>query len=250
MSQEQYPEPLTRTNSTSIYRQERAGIVTSRVLYLLIGAGIALIPICVECILWIINPAHIFGGGSQHNLSTLLAILAHTPLLLLIPLLELIIVCTLAQLAYKPLIIRSYIREVQRSVEQYRKLLTPLPTWNAIYKTSITYYLDTPDPSASNQPQNISINDLQQQHYTHLLLLGAQGTGKTTALHMYQHIGLQNRSALMFGRDTLPIYIPLNRYSLFLKGIVDANPDEPVGDGALLDFLYASDLPGMHHLRP
>ena len=226
-------------------------MVTSRVLYLLIGVGIALILIGVECILWILNPAHIFGGESQHNLSMLLAILAHTPLLLLIPLLELIVICTLAQLAYKPLLIRSYIRKVQRSVEHYRKLYTPLPNWNAIYKTSVTVFQDTPDPSASkNQPRNITIGDLPQQHYTHLLLLGPQGTGKTTALHMHQHISLQKRSALMFGRNTLPIYIPLNGYSLFLKAIVEANPGEPVGDGTLLDFLHASDLPGMHRLRP
>ncbi|HEX6482564.1 MAG TPA: HEAT repeat domain-containing protein [Ktedonobacteraceae bacterium] len=250
MSQEQYAVTPTRTNSASTYRQERAGIVTSRVLYLLIGAGIALILICIECILWILNPAHIFGAGSPHNLSMLLAILMRTPLLLLIPLLELIVVCTLSQLARKPLIIRSYIREVQRSVEQYRKLYTPLPTWNSIYKTTVTVYKDTPDPSVPNQPQLITISDLPQQRHTHLLLLGPRGTGKTTALHMYQHISLQKRSALMFGRDTLPIYIPLNRYSLFIRAIVEANPGEPVGDGALLDFLYASDLPGMHRLRP
>ena len=250
MSQEQQAVTPTATNSTSIFRQERAGVVTSRVLYLLIGVGIALILLCIECILWILNPAHIFGGGSPHNLSTLLAILVHTPLLLLIPLLELLVVCTLAELACKPLAILSYIREAQRSAEQYRKLFTPLPTWNAIYKTNVTFYQDTPDPSVSNQPRNITISDLPQQRHTHLLLLGARGTGKTTTLHMYQHISLQKRSALMFGRDTLPIYIPLNRYSLFLQAIVEANPDELVGDGALLDFLYNNDLPGMHRLRP
>jgi hypothetical protein len=145
MSEEQYAVTPTGTNSTSISRQQRASIAASRLLYLLVGAGIALILIAIECLLWVLIPFHGSGGGTQHSLSTLLALLAQTPLLLLIPLLELIVVCALAQLAHRPLTIRLYIREVQKSAEQYRKLYTPLPTWNAVYKTNVTLYQDTPD---------------------------------------------------------------------------------------------------------
>jgi HEAT repeat protein len=250
MSEEQYATAPTRTSSTSKYRHARSGNATSRLLHLLIGFGIALILICIEGVLWILNPSHLFGGGTQHSLSTLLAILARTPLLLLIPLLELIVASVIVLLADKPLAIRSYIRETQRDVESYRKLYTPLTSWHAIYNTAVTYYQDTPDPSVSNQPQTISISDLAHQRHPHLLILGAQGMGKTTILHMYQYISLQPRTALMFGRNHIPIYIPLNQYNLFLKALQETTSGEPIENGALLDFLFTFDLPGIHRLHP
>lgn len=250
MSEQQYATAPSRKSSTSKYRHARSGSATSRLLHLLIGIGIALILIFIEGLLWILNPSHLFGAGTQHSLSTLLATVARTPLLLLIPLLELIVAAVLALLAAKPLAIRSYIRQTQKDVELYRKLYTPLTTWHTIYNTNVTCYQDTPDPSISNQPQTISISDLAHQRHPHLLILGAHGMGKTTILHMYQYISLQRRAALMFGRNHIPIYIPLNQYSLFLKLFQETTPGETIENGTLLDFLFTSDLPAIHCLLP
>ena len=252
MSEEQYaPDPITHTRmaGATIDRQTRFDGHRSRLLQILIGIGIAILLICIEGIVWLLNPAHIFGEAA-HSFSTLLAIPAHTPLLLLIPLLELIILSVLVLLSERPLAIRAYIRETQKGLERYRASYTPLTSWSTMYNTAISYSQDTPDPTIFSPPQSMSTRDLARVRYSPLLILGAQGMGKTTILHMYQSISLQRRTALMFGRDSIPIYVPLNQYSHFLKALSEVSPEEALENGTLLNFLFTFDLPALHHLRP
>jgi HEAT repeat protein len=251
-----------------------------------IGVGIALLLTLIEGAVWLLA----FSGGGTHNISTFLSSAAHTPLFLLVLLLQLIAACILVQVTDRPLALLRYIREVQRAQEQYRALNTPINSWPAVYETTITYVQDSPDPSVPGQVQSMSLFELAQHlaptsaaGQAHQLILGAPGAGKTMLLRSYQYMALQQGRALIAGRDKIPIYVPLRNYSLYLEagnaasieegdagdheGLVKipriflALPTPPpsplrtdrmplVGTQSLLDFLYASDLPGLHHLRP
>ncbi|HLH62177.1 MAG TPA: HEAT repeat domain-containing protein [Ktedonobacteraceae bacterium] len=285
MSKEQYatePVAQARMIDRSTGQPARSGRTRSRLLHFLIGPGIALVLICSEGLLWILNPSHLFGKDAPHSLASLLATLLHTPLLLLIPLFELVIVSGLVLLSERPRVIRAYRREIQSSLEGYRTLYTPLTTWKVSYTTSVAYHQDTPGATISSSPQSMSLSELARERHSHLLVLGSAGMGKTTFLRLYQYISLQRGAALMFGRDHIPIYIPLNQYSLFLQALQEAIPEEgmrngnsmdgpgrPQGyaptlheeehqgstdvgsqKGTLLDFLLSGDLAGLHYLRP
>src|SRR5258708_18458597 len=121
----------------------------------------------------------------------------------------------------------------------------------------------------------------------HQLILGAQGAGKTMLLRLYQYVALQQGRALIAGRAKIPIFVSLRNYSFYLEAGNAASPQEGdagdhqglvkipriflaphssppsplrshapagteglAGTQSLLDFLYASDLPGLRHLRP
>src|SRR5205807_2170385 len=51
---------------------------------------------------------------------------------------------------------------------------------------------------------------------------------------------------IMFGRQRLPVLLPLKYYALLLQELETPEP----ADFSLLDFLAACDLPGMVQLRP
>ena len=238
--------------------EDQHPIVLSRVpRNMLLGVGIALLLACIEGALWILNPAHMFGSGTPHNLSSFLANALHVPLLLIL-LLQLAVACILVQVTDKPLALLRYIRDVQKAQERYRTLYTPLASWPAIYETTITCYQGTPDPAVPRHAQNMSMPELAQDVGTspaaaqaHQLILGAPGAGKTILLYLYQYIALQSAWSLIFSRDKkIPAYIPLRNYGLYL-GTPNATREIPLaGTQSLLNYLNASDLPGMHHLRP
>src|SRR5205807_4830408 len=65
----------------------------------------------------------------------------------------------------------------------------------------------------------------------------------------------QRRWELVRRRESIPVYVPLKNYSLFLKAHQQtagqySTPADFAPQVTLLDFLSKSDLPGMHHLRP
>jgi HEAT repeat protein len=226
---------------------------------ILIGVGIAFVLTFIEVALWIFNPFHVFGSGASHNLSTLLAIPTHTPLLLLIPLVQVVAACILVQIIDKPLALRRYVRDVQKALEQYRTMYTPLTSWSAIYETTITYYQESPDLSIPGRVRSISMLELAQElrailaaTQSHQLILGAPGAGKTLLLYLYQFTVFQQSRSLILGRNKILLYIPLRNYSLFLETHNVGSPQERAvaGRQSLLHFLYTSDLAGMHHLRP
>jgi HEAT repeat protein len=225
---------------------------------ILIGVGFAVILTCIEVALWIFNPFHLFGSAAPHNLPALLSDVVHTPLLWLVLLLQVIALCVLVQFADKPLALLRYIKEVQKAQEQHRALFTPLASWPAIYERSIIRYQDTPDLSTPGQVQHISMLELVQDMgsspttQSHQLILGPPGAGKTTFLYFYQFSMLQRSRPLIFGRDKIPVYIPLRNYSLYLENHDTGSSQDKlfVGTPSLLDFLRASDLVGLDHLRP
>src|SRR6266705_2491575 len=148
MMEDQRPVTPTDTRREVMDHRLNNRLATSRVpRNILIGVGIAFMLTFIEGALWIFNPLHVFGSGASHNLSTLLAIPTHTPLLLLIPLLQVIAACILVQIIAKPLALRRYVRDVQKALERYRTLYTPLSSWSAIYETTITHYQESPDLS-------------------------------------------------------------------------------------------------------
>jgi len=225
-----------------------------------IGVGIALILALIEGAVWLLA----FSGGGTHNISMFLSSAAHTPLFLFVLLLQLIAACILVQVTDRPLALLRYIREVQRAQEQYRAFYTPVNSWPAVYETTIMYVQDSPDPSVPGQAQSMSMFELAQHlaptsaaGQAHQLILGAPGAGKTMLLRLYQYVALQQGRTLIAGRAKIPIYVPLRNYSLYLEAGNAASPQEGdagteslVGTQSLLDFLYASDLPGLRHLRP
>ena len=239
--------------------KQRRNYMTRLLRNILIGVGIAIVLTCIEVGFWIFNPLHVFGSSSPHTFSTLLSNFAHTPLLWLLLLIQVIAACTLMFFIDKPLALRRYIRDVQKELERYRALYTPLTSWSAMYETSYTSYQDTPDLSTPGKVQHLSAFELAQElnnssggDQSHQLLLGTSGAGKTVMLHYYLYTLLARSRSIIFGRDKIPLYIPLYQYNLYLDAQSTAAPgEEPVlGAHPLLDFLYSSDIVGMSHLRP
>ena len=171
-------------------------------------------------------------------------------------------------MATRPLALRAYLRVIQKEQERYRGAHTSLAAFANVYQTPITHYPNTPDVSNSNvqtQAQVVSLLSVLQQQESHLLLLGDAGTGKTLALHLYLAEIAHQGWTRVRSRATIPVYIPLQDYSAFLLTAVKEsaanaaqpgnpgnanNPDEVTERATLLDFLYETSLPGMHHLRP
>ncbi len=250
----------TDTGRNINHNRSHRRVALSRLLRnILIGVGIVIVLTCIEGALWIFNPFHLFGNGTPRNLSTLLSNLAHTPLLWLILLIQVIAVCALMHFTDKPLALRGYIKDVQKAQERYRALYTPLKSWSDIYETSLTSYQDTPDLAIPGKVQYVSMLDLAQDLgrsstsvQSHQLILGAPGAGKSIILYFYRFSILQRSRSLIFGSDKIPIYIPMWRYNLYLdtQTIGISGEKLVVGTQSLLDFLYLSDLVGMSHLRP
>ncbi|HEX9132378.1 MAG TPA: HEAT repeat domain-containing protein, partial [Ktedonobacteraceae bacterium] len=260
MIEDQRPVTPTDTGRNVVSHRSNQRIGMPRLpRNILIGVGFALILTCIEGALWIFNPFHLFGSAAPQNLPTLLSDVVHTPLLWLVLLLQVIVLCVLVHFADKPLALLRYIKEVRKAQERYRALFTPLTSWPAIYERSIIRYQDTPDLSTPGQVQHISMLELVQDlgssptaSLSHQLILGPPGAGKTTLLYFYQFSVLQRPRPLIFGRDKIPVYIPLMNFSLYLEnhGTGSAQDKLFVGTPSLLDFLHASDLVGIDHLRP
>ena len=237
----------------------------------LIGIAVTLLLTCLEIAgLWILYPFHTAEVSALARLGTVLALPLHYPLLWLIPIAELIGISFLAFFIAKPLAIRAYLRDTQRSQAHYRPFASTLPASNAhkasstplrdIYEMPVTYYQHTPDPLATRSGQTIPLQDLSKlAQNTSLLLMGNAGTGKTTALHYCQHTMTLQRWNIMRGRHTLCLYIPLKNYNIFLQKqqpaiAVNESDDTPSGElvqqGTFLNFLRTCDLAGLSHLRP
>src|SRR5712691_1498474 len=257
----QVQQPVNPASSSIALRRRSLSSRLFRCIF--VGVAITLLLTCIElAIVWMFNPFYVLGRDASHRLSALAAIPTHHPLLLLVPLVELLGITLVAFVAMKPLAIMAYLRTVQKAQERYRKLYTSLTSMDAMYDTPVTYYEHNPDPTVSNPGQSISVVSLpdllRQQQDASLLLMGAPGAGKSLALRRCLFLYSQQR------QDKIPVYIPLSHYSLFLKAhglassfkTAEEDADEqnsmPVvspQQGKLLDFLYDSDLPGMRHLR-
>lgn len=249
MSRQLRQPPSAGTTHAAIVRPSSPPRPTSPVpRALLTGLGIALVLLGVEAVVWLIF-VHSFTMLFQRLPLFLIALAA-----------EVIVVVILALLAARPLALYRYTRDARRALEHYRAMYTPLPYWSAPYEANVIYYRVSPDPTAPVDTQEMPLVGMikspglfQLDPREHLVLLGAPGVGKTTALHFFQYNALHQRRALLFGREKVPVYVPLRNYSLFIEtqGTLYEQDNALTHDGArLLDFLVSSDLPGMQYLRP
>ncbi|MEO8973891.1 MAG: HEAT repeat domain-containing protein [Ktedonobacteraceae bacterium] len=253
-------------HSASSHSGERGKIL---VRSLLVGIILTFLLTCIELgLFWIINPDHLLGTGVAHQLPTLLALPVHFPVLWLIPLIELAGTTVAAFMATRPLALRAYLRDVQREQERYRITHSSVASFANIYNTPVTYYPNTPvvsnstSPDVQTQTQVVSLLNVLQQQESHMLLLGDSGAGKTLTLHLYLSEIARQGWTRVRSRDNIPVYIPLQDYSAFLLSAIKESADHPSNAGnssnlnevteraTLLDFLYETSLPGMHHLRP
>ncbi|HCI78634.1 MAG TPA: hypothetical protein DHW02_02970, partial [Ktedonobacter sp.] len=160
-------------------------------------------------------------------------------------------------------------------------LYTPLTAMTNIRRVPTPDPQGTPVATAPVLEERIAILDLVQQQDTDQLILGVPGAGKTTAMRVYQYLVSQHPLQLVLRRQRIPVYVPMKNYSLFLKtnlppeqaqAIVHATAPIAEAAGGLItgplqmqttgndttatspvtifDFLVASDLPGIEHLRP
>ena len=228
--------------------------------------------------LWLINPLHALISS---RLIGLLALPLHVPLLFTIPLAEFVIVAVLLIFGVVPLALVSYLREVNAAQASYYQLYTPLTAMTNIRRVPAPNPQGTPVATAPVLEERIAILDLVQQQDTDQLVLGVPGAGKTTAMRVYQYLVSQHPLQLVLQHKRIPVYVPMKNYSLFLKtylppeqahaavqaipliaeapGGTITGPLQllPAGTGTLattpvtlFDFLTASDLSGIEHLRP
>ncbi|HLX41714.1 MAG TPA: hypothetical protein VKR42_14365, partial [Ktedonobacteraceae bacterium] len=260
--------PMNRY-SVSSHTGERRKILARS---LLIGILITFLLTCIELgLFWIINPNHMLGSSVAHQLPSLFALPIHFPVLWLIPLLELAGTTTTAFMTTLPFALHAYLRAVQKEQERYRITHTALATLANAYHTPVTYYPATPDATNASssavqtKTQTVSLLNTLQQQAGHLLLLGDSGTGKTLALHLYLSEIASQGWARVRSRDTIPVYISLQDYNAFLLSAIKEGADPPgnlsnpgnasnlnevIERATLLDFLYETNVSGMHHLRP
>src|SRR5581483_267872 len=193
--------------------------VTARRLLssVLIGLGITLILTLLEIgILWLLNPLHL-TGNTQQRFSAMLALPAHSPQWLLLPLGELAVASLAAAVAARPLALMAYVHDVHQAQEEYHKLYTPLTALANIRKTAEVTQEDITTPTIYMREEQVSILDLVQQQDTHMLILGVPGAGKTMALRVFQYNASQKPFSLAMARGRIPVYVPMKNYSLFLK---------------------------------
>lgn len=243
------------TTSTGLRTDTKHRTISFRLLSsILIGIGITLVITLVEGGVFFLLPSSSHSMGS--NRFTELTHLLMTLPLLLIPLGEFALATLIVFLAVKPLALISYLRAVQSAQEEYHQLYTPLKALTNIRKTTETYQQDATPPTIVMQEEKISILELVREQDSNILILGVPGAGKTTALRVYQYDAALHPFELAFKRGRLPIYIPMKNYSLFLKKYEqraplaqDTTESTSVQQVTLLDFLYASDLPGIQHIK-
>jgi len=259
MDEQRLVTPTNMGRDINEHSSKRRIILTRFLRNILIGIGFAIVLTAIECTFWIFNPLHLFGNGSSHTVSTFLSNLAHAPLLWLLLLLQVIAACVLMFFIDKPLALRRYLRDVQKAQEIYRTAYTPLTSWSAIYETSLTSYQDAPDLATPGKAQHISVLKLAQELVnpsggvqSHQLILGVPGAGKSVMLYFYLYTVLRGSRSIIFGKNKIPIYIPMYKYNLYLDSQTNGASDDKfvIGPHSLIDFLYSSDLVGMNHLRP
>src|SRR2546426_5089211 len=174
-----------------------------------------------------------------------------TPLIFLIVFIAIVIAFLAGWFTAEPLAIYMYLREVHREQKLNSRLYTPLNVAENLHETTM---------DATTSPQQ-NIQKFAQQLKSHVLILGLPGAGKTMALRAaYQYPILKQPWGAMWGRNKIPVYIPLKDYNVFLTKIYlatsashnqNGNPSlPPYGKSMLAYLLEGSNLTGMSHLNP
>lgn len=214
--------------------------------------GLALLLTVDITILLIVNLSFIFGKGDiVAHIFPLLFVLAHSFLLVLILAPEIVLVLLMALWLAEPLAILAFLYEVRKAQKRSYREYFPL---EALPLITPEYGSQNPgDLVDQSQQEKAPILALIRRK-THLLLTGVPGAGKTTVLNVYQHDASKHYWSILRSRDQLPIYIPMDSYSLFLESMQQPSSDSmtsSVEDTALFQFLLTEEkLPAMHHVRP
>jgi HEAT repeat protein len=254
-----------KPNSSSFALLSRSRVY----LCLLIGCAVTLVLTFIEALFVVTtNPLSMLGNTSD-RLSAFLLLPVHSPLYLLLPLCECLLVSGGVFFALRPLALYLYLRTIHREQLTYNNLYIPVTasvhivgagsargtgsvevTGSAQGTIPTGQVGDDLSPS-SVQRQQISLVDVLRQRSTHLFLLGGPGTGKTTALRVYHYQISQPSFAFAFAPADLPISISLRDYGLFLKNRQPFSTNNETSPyNSLVQYLAESNLPGMQLLRP
>ena len=214
-----------------------------------IGCAVTLVLTLIEALIVVaINPLSLLGD-TQNRLSAFLALPVNSPLTLLLPLCELLLVSGGVFFVLRPLALYRYLHTMRREQLAYYNLYTPV-TVSVHIQSSVETPEDDLLPSSA-QRQHSSLVDVLQQRNTSLFLLGGPGTGKTTALRVYHYQLAQPSLASVLSPMHLPIYVSLKDYGLFLKDHQPSSTNNGTSPYHLLfQYLTESNLPGLHLLRP
>lgn len=211
--------------------------------HLLVSVGGVLLLTLLEGILWILNPAHVANG----TLAGFLLLPIHTPLLLLVPVIEAVLIFLLVQRVAQPLAQLAYLRAVAQAQEDYRARYTPLQTWSSPYDVPLVYTEDNSDPTLPQRTRSLAVLELITTVLlgspTHLVLLGNSGAGKSLFLHQFLAIAAQRRREIATGHLKLPVFLSLKYYALHYG-------EQEFSQISLLDCLSSLDTPGLEHIRP
>nr|MDQ2716138.1 hypothetical protein [Chloroflexota bacterium] len=228
------------------------------------GLGVALLLTCIEIGAFWLSSLHAPAGQDlSHLLAAVVALVRAVPFWLLLPFVEIVGTILVVALAARPLALRAYVRDAQQALQHYRASYTSLASFSDVYETMVAYYQNITAPNTPVQRQDISLLDMTRLRAGSLCILGAPGTGKTLALLAQQAGALRGYAAVVRGQGRLPVYIPLERYSLYLTrrkstdfvasaeaGAASQESVDSASGAHLLDFLYDCDLPAIQHLRP
>ena len=201
-----------------------------------------LLTVLQVCVLWLLNPLH-FAGSTSEILVSVLVLPWHVPLLLLVPLLEILVVAVIVLLVAEPLAVARYLHMVRATQKSAYQTYMPLTTMHVETRGSVPVEpQDTTTPLPYTE-QAVALPKLIQQHSTHQFILGDAGAGKTLALRVYQYLMAQRSS------EKIPVYVPLQQYGLFLEENA-VSFENRTSEVSLLDFLVHHDVPGVSRLRP
>lgn len=235
------------------YGTPRQTLVRRVLIALAIGLGATFVLTLLEIgVITLFNPFAMLGE-TPNRFASALALPAQSPGVLLVPLSEVLLFSLAAFLLAKPLALTSYLHAVRQVQEESHRLYTPLTAVTNIRRAAEDYQNYDDVPTLYDQDQRVSILDLVQQEDAHQMILGVPGAGKTMALRVFQYTASQEPFTLAMSRARLPIYIPMKNYSLFLKQNLPSSEEYDSNEIArvtVFDYLLASDLPGMRHIKP
>lgn len=221
-------------------------------LALLIGCAVMLVLILIEALILVtVNPLSILGD-KQDRLSAFFLLPVHSPLSLLVLLCEFVLVSGGVFFALRPLALYRYLHGIHREQLTYNNLYgtAGLVPASVHVQSSAAPGGDELLPEFA-QRQQVSLVDVLGQRDAHLFLLGGPGTGKTTALRVYQYQISQPSLAFALSPTHLPVYVALRDYGLFLKDHQPTSTDnDAVSGNLLLQYLTESNLPSLRLLRP
>ncbi|MBV9688231.1 MAG: HEAT repeat domain-containing protein [Ktedonobacteraceae bacterium] len=201
-----------------------------------------LLTILQVCVLWLLSRLRLVGNMGESPLSVLVLLL-RIPVLLLVPLSEIVVVAVIVLLLAEPLAVARYLRMVRTTQKGAYQAYMPLTNMHVGAQFTAPVDAQNTTTPLPCEEQRMALPDLIQQESTHQFILGDAGAGKTLALRVYQYL-MARRSS-----DKIPVYVPLQQYALFLEenAALAASFENRM---ALLDFLVYCDLPSVSGLRP